>query len=107
MLGADERSHLRGAIDSGAEPDRARFLNHRVEKSGIYRTLAQDAAPGGTDFTLVEEHSEQGAGNGGLEIGVGKENAGRLTAELERDSLEGPCRILHHQPARAGTAGEG
>ena len=42
-----------------------------------------DAAPGGTDFTLIQKHPEQGAGDRGFEVGIGEEDAGRLAAQLE------------------------
>ena len=88
LLAADERAHLRGAIERLADRDGSRLLDHRVDELLVDRPLDQDAAACRADLALVEEHAEQRAFDRHLEVGVGEEDVRRLAAELERDLLQ-------------------
>src|SRR5206468_1759752 len=74
LLAADERAHLRVAIERRPDRDRARLLDHRVEELLVDRPLHEDAASGRAHLALIEEDAEQRALDGRLEIGVGEKN---------------------------------
>src|SRR5207245_7370999 len=58
LLAADERPHLRLAVEPGADSAGARLGGHRVDELVVNRTLDQNPAPGSTDLALVEKDAE-------------------------------------------------
>ena len=83
------------------------LLDHGVDELLVDRLLHQDAAAGRTDFALIDEDAEERAVDGGFEIGVGKENIGRLAAQLERHPLDRVGSLLDDDLADRRAAGEG
>src|SRR5882724_6648988 len=103
----DQRSHLGITIERRAKLDALSLLNHRIDELAVDLLLNQDAATGGTDFSLVDEDAEQGSVDGVLEIRVGEKYVGRLAAELERHALNIFRRRPQDDLADACAAGEG
>lgn len=66
-----------------------------VDAVGAHARLARRAELGGN-----------GAGDGGIKLGVVKDNKGRVAAELERELLQGAGGLAHEELADAGGAGE-
>src|SRR5262249_4298585 len=88
LFAADERAHLRVPIERPADRDRLRLLDHRLDEPIVDWTLDQDAAAGGADLALIEEHAEECTLDRVLEIRIGEEDVRRLAAELERNLLQ-------------------
>ena len=103
---ADERPHLGVAFERRTELDALGFFGHGFDEFGINLFFDQDAAAGGTDFALIDEHAEERAIHGGFPIGVGEENVRRFAAEFERDALERVRGALDDDFADSGAAGE-
>ena len=72
----------------------------------VDRPLHEDAAAGRAHLALIDEHAEERAVDGRLEIGVGEEDVRRLAAELERDLLQRAGGAAHDDAADFGAAGE-
>ena len=107
LLFADQRAHLGFAIERRAQFDVLGLFGHGIDKLFVDRLLHQDAAAGGTNFALVDEHAEQRAIDGGFEIGIGEKNVGRFAAEFERDALHRVGSLLDDDFADRGAAGKG
>jgi hypothetical protein len=57
-------------------------------------------ATGATALPLIEEEAEMGTFDGGIEVGVGKNDIRAFTTQFEADSLEVAARGgFHDQPA--------
>src|SRR6185295_16538050 len=82
LLAADERTHFRSPVKRWPDRDGARLRHHRFDEAVVNRSLHQNPAAGGAHLALVEEHAEQRAFDGGLEIGIGEEDVRRLPAKL-------------------------
>ena len=104
---ADQRAHLGVAIERRAQLDLFRFLGHGIDEFLVNRLLDQDAAACRTDLALVDEDAEQRAVDGGLEIGVGEKDVGRLASEFKRDAFHSVRRLLHDDLADRRAAREG
>ena len=70
------------------------------------RNVHKDARASAADLAGVEEHAPGRGLNGGLEIGIAKNNVRRLAAKLERHALEISRRRLKNQLAHFGRARE-
>src|SRR5205809_706060 len=106
LLAADERPHLRVALQPGAELDLPRFVDHRVHELLVDRPLHENAAACRADFALVDEDAEERPVYRRLEIGVGEEDIGRLAAELEGDLLQRAGGAAHDDLPNLDAAGE-
>src|SRR5579859_187298 len=104
---ADQRTHLGFALEGRAELDVLGFLGHGFDEPGVDFFLDQDAAAGGTDLALVDEHAEEGAIDGGFPVGFGKENIRRFAAKLEGYAFQCVGGALDDDFADRGAAGEG
>ena len=68
--------------------------------------MHQDAAACRTDFALVDEHAEERTVDCRFEIGIGKEDVGRFSTQLQSDSLHRVSRLLHDDLADGSAARE-
>jgi len=102
---ADERAHLGFAIERRTEFDLLGFLCHRLDEVLVDRFLYENAASGGADFALIDEHAEESAVDGGLESASAKK-CGRLAAEFKGDALHGVSSLFHDDLADGGASGE-
>jgi hypothetical protein len=94
---AERVTDLEG-LDVGLE------LLHELVVDG---SLDVDAGTGAAALAVVEEEAKGGPANGVVEVGVVKDNVGRLATELEGDLLEvGAGGSLEDGPAGEGGAGE-
>ncbi len=67
----------------------------------------EEARAGVAGLAGVEVDRLEGAGDGGIDVGVGEDDVGRLAAELERDALEAPSGDGADLAPHGGGAGEG
>src|SRR5690349_10504433 len=107
LLFADERAHFGIAFEWRAQFDTPGLLGHGLDEFRIDFPFDEDAAPGRTYFSLIDEHAEERSVDGGFPIGVGKENIGRFAAKLEGDALERIGGAFNDDFADSGAAGEG
>ena len=76
MFLANKRAHLGVALARITELDAFGLLLHTVHEFLENVLLHEHARAGAADFALVDEHAEQRAISGGVEVGIGKENVG-------------------------------
>ena len=89
MRRGDERTHPRVAVQRVAEPDGASPWRRPPRRNCVVdRLLDEDARAGRAHLALVDEHAEQRAVDGRLEVRVREEDVRRLAAQLERDALQ-------------------
>src|SRR5439155_10016672 len=82
------------------------FGGHGIDEFLVDRTLDEDAAAGRTHLPLVDEHAEERAVDGRLEVGVGEKDVRRLAAELQRYFLQRSCSAAHDRLSDVDAAGE-
>src|SRR5262249_15902737 len=70
LLLADKRAHLGITFERSPELDALGFFRHRFNKLRVNPFLHEDAAAGGADFALIDEHAEKCAVNGGFPVCV-------------------------------------
>ena len=67
----------------------------------------QQARPGGAHLALVAEDAPERGAHGGVEIGVGEDDVGRLAAQFQAQALQvGDGRVLQQLARRGDAAGE-
>lgn len=69
--------------------------------------LDEDAVGAHAGLTGGAELAGQGAGDGGVDVGVGEDDEGRVAAELEGEFFQGRAALAHEELADGGGAGEG
>jgi hypothetical protein len=79
---ADQRAHFCFAFEWRPDLYFLRLFSHGFDELFVDRFLHQDAAARRADFSLIDKDAEQGAIDGGFEVGVGKEDVGRLASEF-------------------------
>lgn len=107
MLGRDQRADLGPLADRIAKAKAAGPFDEATDEIVVDAGLDKDARPGNAALSLARENAEQHAVDGLVEIGIGKDDVGRLAAQFEGDRHD-LFRRDGADPASGGrTAGEG
>ena len=95
------------ALERVAEHDLARALGDPLDQLVVDVLVDDEPRAGHAGLPGGREHAGDDAVGGGLEVGVGEHDLGRLAAELERDAREVARRALGDVDAGLRRAGEG
>ena len=107
LAGGDLRAHLGGGVERIAEAQLAGARGQFVEEAIVDIFVEQEARRGGTHLALVAEDAPEGGAHGGVEIGVGEDDVGRLAAQFQAQALEvGDGRVRQQFARRGDAAGE-
>ena len=107
LLLGDERADLRIRIEAIADLQLLAELGDAADEFVVDLALDEQARAGAADLPGIGEHRHRGARHGGIEIGVGKHDVGRLAAKLQRHALEIAGRGPDNRLARDVRAGKG
>ena len=78
-----------------------------AEEAIVDLFVEEEAGGGGTHLALVAEDAPEGGAHGGVEIGVGEDDVGRLAAQFQAQALEiGDGGILQELARGGDAAGE-
>jgi hypothetical protein len=103
MRGRDQRPGLSLGVERAAESDPVRPAGQFGHEVVVDRFLHDQPRPGRADLPGVQEDRRQRQVEGGVEIGIGKNDVGVLAAQLQSDPLH-RGRPRRHQPAADGEA---
>ena len=103
----DQRPHLAGRVGRRADLDRQRPRHELADEAVVDRALHQQARARRAHLAAAGEDADQGAVDGGLEVGVLEDDVGALAAELEADLFHVPGAGPHDGLADLDAAGEG
>ena len=107
LLAADQRTHLRRAIERrGRAVIVLRLLDHRVDELLVDRPLDQNAAAGRADLALVDEHAEQRAVDAASKSASAKKMFGDLPPSSSEIFFSVSAARAHDDLADLGAAGE-
>ena len=87
LLPADQRAHLAALVQAGPDLDGQGAAHQLADEAVVDRTLHEQARAGGAHLAAAGEDADEGAVDGGLEVGVGEDDVGALAAQLEADLL--------------------
>src|SRR5581483_11674 len=88
------------------DPQRLRSLDVPRHELVVDRALDEQPRPGEAHLALVAEASRHGPVEGGLQIGIGADDVGRLASQLERELLQGSGGVGHDEAAGGALPGE-
>ena len=103
MLGADQRSHARVAIEPRAEPNGLRAFDQCLDDARIDGAFDQDAARGGADLALIDEDAEQRVRQQGTagQIELGELDADGIRPRAQERSSPARCANAQRRPGAA------
>ena len=104
---ADERAHLAVVVERVADLDGHGATHELADEAVVDGALDEQARAGRADLAGAGEDADQGAVDGGLEVGVGEHDVGALAAQLEADLLHVLGSLAHDVLADLDGAGEG
>lgn len=87
MLGRDQRADLGPLADRIAKAKAAGPFDEATDEIVVDAGLDKDARPGNAALSLARENAEQHAVDGLVEIGIGKDDVGRLAAQFEETGM--------------------
>jgi len=91
LFGGNQRTHIGGIVLTGSNLDLLRLLRHSVHYFVENAVLDIQTRACAAALPVIKEDSAGGPGNRCVEINVGENNVGRLTAQFERNFFSG-CR---------------
>ncbi len=107
LAGGDLRAHLGGGVERIAEAEFAGARGKFLDEAIVNVFVEQQARSGGAHFALVAEDAPERGAHGGVEIGVGEDDVGRLAAEFQAEALEvGDGGVLQELARGGDAAGE-
>ena len=81
---------------------------HQAPQEGLLKALLnEDPGPGGADLPLVEENPDHGPLHGPFQVGVGKDDVGGFSPQLQADLLDICRRAAHNVLSHRRGPGEG
>ena len=106
LLLRDERAEARLRVERVARRHLLRALDDLLHERVVDRLLDEQAGARRAELALAVEDGVDRALRGGVEVGVGEDDVGRLAAELHRDALDRAGRGAEDGLAGLGLAGE-
>ena len=103
----DERTLLRDAGEAVADCEGASFFREEFGELVVDAVLHIDAVGADAGLAGVAEFRDDGAGDGGFDVGIVEDEEGRVAAEFERDALHRSGALGGEFLADRGGAGEG
>ncbi len=89
LAGGDQRAHLRVLVQRVADAHRLHGARSSAAMKRLHRLLLhEDPRARAAVLPGVAEHRPRRRRGGGLEVGVGEHDVGRLAAQLERHALD-------------------
>ena len=107
MLGGDQRAELGRRVDPGADLHRVGGRGRLLGELVGARCVDEEARVGDADLAGVEERALQDAADGGVEVGVVEDHGRRLAAELQAHPLQVAGGRADDRAPDLGRAGEG
>jgi hypothetical protein len=102
LAGGDNRPHLGFRIQRITYAHCLGHGGHRIDQLRVHLALDDHPGTGATVLARVGEHRGAGVLGGFLDVHVGKDDVGRLAAQLQRDALDGLGGGGHDPPAGLG-----
>ena len=84
----NDRPHLGIRIETVADANLLRPLDEALDETVVQRLFEEQSRTRRADLPGVGEDAEERVVDRGLEIGIGKDDVRRFSAEFERDFLE-------------------
>jgi hypothetical protein len=94
-------------IAAMAQLEARRRLGHPFDHAVEHRALDIEARGCEADLSGIEEHRQRSPHGRRVEVGIGKDQRGRLAAQFQRDALQVPSGGLDDLLAHARRSGEG
>jgi len=107
LLLGDQRAHLGGGVEAGADLHLLSDGAHAFEDLVEDALVGEEAGAGAAGLALIEEDGGGGASDGGVHVGIGEDDGGRFTAEFEGDLFEVAGGGDGDEFADLGRSGEG